>query len=241
MNTSVFEADYQESWMTRQRCKRLLNIALPHFRGKCVEVGCGIGMFLEGLAPQVDNIVGIDLDSDAVNKSRERCAGLSNVEVIRENGVFLSRQEPNQFDCGFLFHVIEHVEHPRPLLEGIRHVIKPGGLFMAAVPNASSVHRLAGTAMGIISRPNALGPTDREMGHVKVYYPEEFRNLISEYFEVRQVLGTYYKMFPNAVVNSLLGTHRRAMEAVMKVIPHPEHAAEIVVIGRKPDPEKEKV
>ncbi len=51
-----------------------------------LEIGCGIGRFVEALAPQVKQIVGLDISSGMLEEARRRCAGLPNVHLVKGNG-----------------------------------------------------------------------------------------------------------------------------------------------------------
>jgi SAM-dependent methyltransferase len=51
-----------------------------------LDLGCGIGRFLERLAPRVLSVLGVDISSGMVAEARRRCARLANVRVVQGNG-----------------------------------------------------------------------------------------------------------------------------------------------------------
>jgi len=51
--------------------------------------------------------------------------------------------EAHSFDCFFSSHVLEHVPGPSRVFERARHLLRPGGLFVALTPNGSEAHRAA--------------------------------------------------------------------------------------------------
>ena len=55
-----------------------------------LEIGCGIGRFLQALAPAVASAAGIDISPVMVETARTRCAGLPNVSVALSEGRDLS-------------------------------------------------------------------------------------------------------------------------------------------------------
>ncbi len=51
-----------------------------------LEIGCGIGRFLEALAPSLRAITGIDISAAMVKVARRRCSHLPNVTVAQSSG-----------------------------------------------------------------------------------------------------------------------------------------------------------
>ena len=51
-----------------------------------LDLGCGIGRFLQALAPRVRSITGLDISPRMVAEARTRCTGLSNVRVDFASG-----------------------------------------------------------------------------------------------------------------------------------------------------------
>jgi SAM-dependent methyltransferase len=57
---------------------------------RVLEIGCGIGVFQERMAPLVREAHGIDVSAGMVEAARRRCAHLPNVSFQRTNGTDLS-------------------------------------------------------------------------------------------------------------------------------------------------------
>jgi SAM-dependent methyltransferase len=74
-----------------------------------------------------------------------------------------------RFDTIVASYVLEHVEEPVQILSRAAGWLAPGGRVLVVVPHADSIHRRLAVAMGLQSRTDALGPTDRQMGHRRVY------------------------------------------------------------------------
>ena len=55
-------------------------------RARVLEIGCGIGRFLEALAGQVAEVTGLDVSEGMVARARERCGGLANVRLEVSSG-----------------------------------------------------------------------------------------------------------------------------------------------------------
>jgi len=73
------------------------------------------------------------------------------------------------FDTIVASYVLEHVEDPVQILTRAAGWLKPRGHVVIVVPHADSLHRRLAVCMGLQRTTDALGPTDRQMGHRRVY------------------------------------------------------------------------
>jgi SAM-dependent methyltransferase len=97
-----------------------------------VDLGCGVGNFVEFAARQGWEAVGFDVDADAVKAARAR--GLRATDDDAE----LDRMVPGgSADVGTLWDVIEHLSEPRPLLRRALSKVRPGGALVIETPDAS--------------------------------------------------------------------------------------------------------
>ena len=107
--------------------------ALPE-RGKVIEVGCGAGRFLRGVAamrPRL-SVVGVDVSRTALARAAEIAPGID----------FRIRVEPSaplpaadgEFDAAIALDVLEHVEDPAYMLGEIHRILAPGGRLHFHVP-----------------------------------------------------------------------------------------------------------
>lgn len=114
------------------------SIPLAHFpkkvmHGKVLDVGCGSGNFLAELKSLGWQAYGIDPSPIAV-----RVAGARGFADVRQGHVESAEYPDVFFDAVTMFHVFEHVPNPRPVLEGIRRILKPGGALIIGVPHFRS-------------------------------------------------------------------------------------------------------
>jgi SAM-dependent methyltransferase len=81
--------------------------------------------------------------------------------------------EKNYFDMVMLHHVIEHLhDSPRGLLNDLLELVKPGGLLMITVPNATNIRKRIDVAIGKTNYPDFSGYYS---------YPGQWRGHIREY------------------------------------------------------------
>ncbi len=98
-----------------------------------LDVGCGGGSFLAGLASRGVRVIGLDFSRRAAAVSW-RDNAVPAVCATLENTPF----PPESFGAVTLFHVLEHVPHPAGYLAAARRLLVPGGKLYVQVPNAAS-------------------------------------------------------------------------------------------------------
>lgn len=100
---------------------------------RLLDVGCGTGEFLQASRELGIEALGIDVDASIERYAKEKY-GFDVVTGMLDENSF----EADRFDIVVLSHVIEHLPDPNPLLAVIRKILKPGGVFLVATPNADS-------------------------------------------------------------------------------------------------------
>jgi 2-polyprenyl-3-methyl-5-hydroxy-6-metoxy-1,4-benzoquinol methylase len=100
-------------------------------KGRLLDVGCGDGKFLSGLAERKKGIVGtgLELNPDALKKCKEK--GLAVFESTIED--FIPGHEES-FDVVTSFQVVEHIAEIRSFLDSKLKVLKPKGTMIIGVP-----------------------------------------------------------------------------------------------------------
>lgn len=112
-----------------QSSDTILEAATAGSPGALLDIGCGEGTFLEAAARRGYRVTGTERGAAAEHASTqlEVCASL---EEARERA---------PFDVVTLWHTLEHFRSPRETLTMARSLLRPGGLVIAAVPNASGL------------------------------------------------------------------------------------------------------
>lgn len=107
---------------------------------RVLDLGCGEGRhaitaYLEGAV----HIVGLDLSSNDLNTAKERFRDFAvddenrSVAFLRASGLQLPFADAS-FDKVICAEVLEHIPDCQSVLDEIRRVLKPGGVFAASVP-----------------------------------------------------------------------------------------------------------
>ena len=112
-----------------RRLQMMIEAAGDRFRGRIMENGCGVGMYMQHLIPLGGKITGLDYDYERVLESH--ALGLN---VINAAGEHLPYPD-GIFDIVMSNEVIEHVQDDRKATTEIIRVLKPGGRLLLFCPN----------------------------------------------------------------------------------------------------------
>lgn len=111
---------------------------------RVLEVGCWNGHVTEVLAARGNTVVGVDIDADELGRNEF----LDRAHVADLDRVRLSEIEHERFDAIVLGDVIEHLRDPKPVLDDMITLLKPGGRLVISVPHVGHIdvrlHLLAG-------------------------------------------------------------------------------------------------
>jgi SAM-dependent methyltransferase len=159
---------------------------------RVLDLGCRYGAltrhYVEG-----NDIVGVDVDRDAL----EQAAGLG-IETC-----WADVEEPLPFDdesfdvvvCGEL---LEHVRDPHALVAESARVLRPGGTFVASVPNG---FRLKNRLLFLLGRKPEQNPT-----HLQLLSPDDVRALLAPFVdaEVHFIAGRFVRLHPRLFANDIV-------------------------------------
>ena len=98
---------------------------------RVLDVACGSGYGSALLAEVAQQVVGVDIASDAVCYAKERYA---RPDFVRADCIALPFAE-EQFDLLVAFEIIEHLSDSQTFLEELRRVVKPQGRLLLSTPN----------------------------------------------------------------------------------------------------------
>jgi SAM-dependent methyltransferase len=99
-------------------------------RPRVLEVGCGTGYVLQGLAAENHyELTGLEAHIAGLRHARGRLPSVEFVQADARNLPYDSA-----FDAVGAFDVIEHIVEDDAVLAGVCRALKPGGIFVATVP-----------------------------------------------------------------------------------------------------------
>lgn len=129
---------------------------------KILDVGCGIGYFLEEAKKRGWQVYGTELSEKSVEICIQKGIKTTKGHLYKESF------GTEMFDVITSFEVIEHVNNPVDEITTMRHILRQGGLVYMTTPNFNSLlrYRLK-SAYNIINYPE----------HLSYYTPKTLRRL----------------------------------------------------------------
>ncbi len=194
---------------------------------RVLEMGCANGVMTRMLSdhfPQVDVVDGSEIYlQDARNRLRDR----RNVRYF--HSLFENFEPIDPYNSIIMARALEHLEKPAEVLRPIARWLETEGELHIVVPNALSLNRRIGVAMGLIPRWHSLHDRDQQMGHRRVYDFETLRGEIEGAgFTITYLTGVFLKPLSNAQMASW---DARILDALFEVGKElPEYCAEIYAV-----------
>ncbi|TAE82506.1 MAG: class I SAM-dependent methyltransferase [Bacteroidetes bacterium] len=122
--------DVVRNYSIKQKIK---HIKTYHDGGKFMDLGCGLGYFLDGVVKDgAFDAIGVDISEDAVNYVKKTFG--YNVKLESE----LDSMQPKSFDVITQWHVLEHVHLINERMQQLKLLLKNTGTLFIAVPNSES-------------------------------------------------------------------------------------------------------
>lgn len=112
-----------------RRLNMILDAADGRNQGKVFVDGCGVGAYLNRLAPQAEYALGIDVEFARVKETHQ--LQLDAACSVAEHLPFSS----NSFDLILSHEVLEHVQNDQEAIREIVRTLKPGGRLVLFCPN----------------------------------------------------------------------------------------------------------
>lgn len=156
--------------LEKYRIQTVLENARP---GTVLDVGCADGVMAKALFPKFE-VTAIDGSAILIRKAKKMAPKVKFIHSLFEDFELWGK-----YDNIVLSFILEHVEKPRKLLEFAKTRLTKTGRIIILVPNANSIHRMVGQALGVIENLDDLNPTDIAQGHRRVYDLKSLRSEIT--------------------------------------------------------------
>lgn len=163
----------------KRRLAMIYGAAGERLRGRILENGCGVGMYVEHLSPLSGQVIGLEYDENRAREAHARAA-----LIICAAGEGLPFPDEN-FDVILSHEVLEHVQNDRRAVEEMVRTLRPGGRMVIFVPNRGYPFETHGIYwrgqyhFGNIPFVNYLPRKlrDRLAPHVRVYSRKDLHKL----------------------------------------------------------------
>lgn len=135
-STYSYGGNYYLSPITIKSYNALLDEFEPFRKtNKILDVGCGMGFFLDAAKARGWKVYGTEYSAKAIEICRAK-------GIDMKEGVLNPSDFPeHDFDIITSFEVMEHINNPIPELNNIHQLLRTGGLFYCTTPNFDSTLR----------------------------------------------------------------------------------------------------
>jgi len=118
----------------QRRLEMILRAAQERINGRVLENGCGVGMYVDRLAPLAEEVIGLEYDLERAQQARSQTRRHSNVTLVCAAGEALPFPTAS-FDLILSHEVLEHVRDDRLAAQEMVRALKPLGRIVVFVPN----------------------------------------------------------------------------------------------------------
>ena len=161
---------------------------------RVLDLGCRDGA-LSATYAQGNEIVGVDADREALAEAEQ--LGIETHWADLDDSLPFADES---FDVVVAGELLEHLRDPRRVVADVRRVLRPGGTFVASVPNA---YRLKNRVRFALGRKPEEDPT-----HLQMFAPSDVRTLLAGFDEPRlhfiagRLVPLHSRLFANDIVFS---------------------------------------
>jgi SAM-dependent methyltransferase len=167
---------------------------LNNKQAKVLDIGCGNGNISRALGSLGYMVTGVDIDEKSIETAKSlNTFSNVNFKVYDANAFALG----DEFDAIICSEVLEHLIKPEDLVASIYRILKPGGIFVATVPNGYGPRELLITKpMQYLTRKKLDGPinafkrilgynatthqsSNPDLTHIQFFSVSGFKKLIS--------------------------------------------------------------
>ena len=180
-----------------RRLDMILRAAGDRVRGRVLENGCGVGMYVEKLSAFGGTVFGLEYDRERAVEARRRSP-----HILNAAGESLPLPSLT-FDLALSHEVIEHVQDDRAAIREMLRVLRPGGRIVLFCPNRGypfethGIYWLGRYQFGNIPLVNYLPRRwrDKLAPHVRVYSRRDIEKLFDglpvRFIERTIIFGAY--------------------------------------------------
>jgi len=120
------------------------------------------------------------------------------------NTFFEDFHTDKRYDLIIMGFILEHVKDPVQIMNYYKKFLKQTSRMVLSIPNAQAMNRRLGHYMGLLNDVTELSPYDKELGHLRYYTVDTFKQDIKEAgLKVKDMEGIYLKPFTTKQMISL--------------------------------------
>jgi 2-polyprenyl-3-methyl-5-hydroxy-6-metoxy-1,4-benzoquinol methylase len=164
---------------------------------RVLDLGCRDGALTQAYLDG-NEVVGVDADREALGVAAR--LGIETRWADLDQPLDL---DDASFDVVVAGELLEHLRDPRRLVGEVRRMLRPGGMFVASVPNA---YRLKGRLRFLFGRPPESDPT-----HLQMFSAADVRALLAGFEDpqLHFVAGRLVPLHPRLFANDIVFAGRK--------------------------------
>ena len=164
---------------------------------RVLDLGCRDGALTRAYADG-NEVVGVDADREALVEAAK--LGIETHWADLDQPLELPDES---FDVVVAGELLEHLRDPQRLVAEVRRVLRPGGTFVASVPNA---FRLKNRFRFLLGRKPEDDPT-----HLHMFSPDEVRSLLDRFEqpELHFIAGRFVPLHARLFANDIVFAGRK--------------------------------
>jgi len=184
-------------------------------KGSVLDIGCGPGFLLREFRDRGWQVHGTEFSAPSAAHARDVLQ-----LPIAVGDVSALQFQDGSFDAVVMWHVLEHMTDPQSTVAQVARLLRPGGIFLCAVPNFGSAEaRFARDKWFHLDVPRHLNhftvPTLRALltAHGLSVERSSWISLEYDYFSFTQSLLNRLGLRHNLLYNLLRGSHAKVLGA----------------------------
>lgn len=135
---------------------------------KVLDIGCGVGTIDFYLAKCGQSVTGIDISQKSITIAKKNATHFKlNKKIVFKVLEFPYEMPRGRFDIIICSEVLEHLKYDKLAIEKIKNLLVRDGVLIASSPSQNAP----------LYRLGLLKKFDNEVGHLRRYTEESFRNL----------------------------------------------------------------
>jgi len=123
-----------------------------HANDVVLDFGCATGKYAFEIAPLVKEVHGIDISGEMITAAKQNAVegNVTNVQFMQAE-ITDPRLEDESFDVILAYNILHLVEDPPRVVEKIKELLKPGGVFISVTPCLGAGGSLLGVPIKLLS------------------------------------------------------------------------------------------
>lgn len=138
------------------RLRVISSLLEPCNHGRLLEIGCGTGWHLLGLADRFAEAIGTDLSAAMIEQAQRLVSNhpsTSRIRFVADPAERLAAIPEASVDAVFCVGAFEHMPEKLTVLRRVNHALKAGGVFVCLTPDgAHPWYRWIGPRLGLATR-----------------------------------------------------------------------------------------